>query len=85
MHTTDGTMINWKMMESVVNNVEILNMLVEKNGGGPYEVGKCQSLIHTLSWTKCLKKELVSTSDRLCSTSKFLINKWCAHIWHVFF
>jgi hypothetical protein len=80
MHATDGTIINWKMMESVINNVESIDMLVETHLAGTYQVGKCQTLIHTLNWTNCVKKELVSITDPLCSVSKFLINKcsYCA-------
>jgi hypothetical protein len=75
MHATDGTIINWKMMESVITNVENIEILVQIHGAGIYEVGKCQSLIHTLNWTNCVKKELVSITDLLWSASKFLINK----------
>ena len=78
MHATDGTIINWRMMESVVSNVDIIDTLVDEHGAGPYQVGKCESLIHTLSWTNCRKKELVSMSDLLCCSCNFPINK-CSH------
>ena len=76
MHATDGTIINWKMMESVISNVDTIDRLVNKHGAGPDQVGKCQSLIHTLNWTNRVKKELVSMSDLLCCASNFPINKY---------
>ncbi|PNT71143.1 hypothetical protein BRADI_2g23664v3 [Brachypodium distachyon] len=58
MHATGGTMVNWKMMDTLVNHVDEVDMLLESNGGGKYIVGKCQALIHTLTWTNCVRKEL---------------------------
>lgn len=77
-------MVNWKMMDTLVNHVDEVDMLLESNGGGKYIVGKCQALIHTLTWTNCVRKELVSRSDFLCYALPLIFCLTNVHIVHVF-
>jgi len=39
LHATEGTIINWKMMEKVVQCVDDLDKLVVKHDAGEYDVG----------------------------------------------
>ena len=49
----DGTKINWKMMETVIQYVHNLEHLVELHGAGDYVEGTTAAMMHTLKWTNC--------------------------------
>ena len=52
LSSTDGTMINWMMMETVINTVEILDYLVLFHRAREYEEGELVfGVLHTLNWT----------------------------------
>ena len=52
LSSTDGTMINWRMMQTVINTVENLDYLVLFHRAGEYEEGELVfGVLHTLNWT----------------------------------
>ncbi len=70
--TTDGTMINWRMMETVINAVENLDYLVLFHRAGEYAQGQLVfGVLHTLNWTNIVNynKHVViikNTTSLLC-------------------
>lgn len=52
LSSTDGTKINWRMMETMINTVENLDYLVLFHRAGEYEEGELVfGVLHTLNWT----------------------------------
>ena len=51
LDSTDGTKINWRMMETVIFNVEHLDHLLDCHDGGEYVEGRTVALLHSLNWT----------------------------------
>lgn len=51
MDSTDGSKINWRMMETVVLNVQHLDHLVDYHDGGEYAEGRTVACLHTLNFT----------------------------------
>ena len=50
--STDGTMINWRMMQTVINAVDNLDYHVLFHRAGEYEEGELVvGVMHTLNWT----------------------------------
>lgn len=59
----DGTEINWRMMEKVVEHVDNLDFLVARHEAGIYGEGTVVAMVHTLNWTNTMNqsKHLVHT------------------------
>ena len=53
LSATDGTKINWKMTEIVIQYVHNLEHLVELHGAGDYVEGTIAAMMHTLKRTNC--------------------------------
>lgn len=70
---TSGTIINWRMMELVIEHVKNLEDYVDHHDAGNYADGKCTLLLHTLNWTNRVKKELVSTTYRCFASITFVL------------
>ena len=52
LSTADGTMINWRMTQTVINQVENLDYLVMFHRAGDYDLGELLvGVLHTLNWT----------------------------------
>jgi hypothetical protein len=52
LSTTDGTMINWRMMQTVINQVDNLDYVVLFHRAGDYDEGELHiGVLHTLNWT----------------------------------
>ena len=52
LSSTDGTMINWRMMHTVILQVDNLDYLVEYHNAGDYDQGALVvPMLHTLNWT----------------------------------
>lgn len=52
LSSTDGTMINWRMMETVIDAVENLDYTVLFHRAGEYEEAELVvGVLHTLNWT----------------------------------
>ena len=52
LSTADGTMINWRMTQTVINQVENLDFLVLFHRAGVYDEGELVvGVLHTLNWT----------------------------------
>ena len=60
LYATEGTLINWKMMEKVVQCVDDLDTLVVKHDAGEYAIGRKVALIHKLNHTNVTLKCFVS-------------------------
>ena len=51
LDATDGTTMNWRMVGTVIEQVNNLENLVEENGAGDYdEGGIIVPMLHTLNW-----------------------------------
>ena len=61
---TSRTIINWRMMASVIEHVKILEHYVAHHDAGDYDAAACTLLLHTLNWTNRVKRELVSSTYR---------------------
>lgn len=48
---TEGTKINWRMMETVVQHADNLDFLVDYHEAGEYGQGTAVALLHTLTRT----------------------------------
>ena len=59
---TSGTIINWRMMELVIEYVKNLEYYVDCHRAGDYNRGECTLLLHTMNWTNRVKRELVSNA-----------------------
>lgn len=56
---TEGTKINWRMMETVVQHADNLDFLVDHHEAGEYGQGTAVALLHTLTRTNIHKHQLV--------------------------
>jgi hypothetical protein len=62
--TTEGTEVNWRMMETVIVEVRKLNMFVEQYDAGDYDVGRAFGFLHALNWTNYNKNYVVSNVEQ---------------------
>ena len=58
--STIGTEVNWKMMETVITEVNKLQVYVDHNDAGDYAVGRAYGRLHTLNWSNTNKNFFVS-------------------------
>jgi hypothetical protein len=61
---TEGTEVNWRMMEMVIAEVRKLDMFVEQHDAGDYDVGRSFGFLHTMNWTNCNKNYMVSNGEQ---------------------
>ena len=59
--TTEGTDVNWRMMETVIAEVDKVDMFVEIYEAGGYDNFRAYGLLHELSWSDCNKNFVVRT------------------------
>ena len=52
---TEGTSLNWRMMEYVIRQVMNLDNLVERHDAVNYDQGRAYAFLHTLTWSDCNK------------------------------
>ena len=52
---TEGTSLNWRMMEYVIRQVMDLDKLVERHDAGNYDQGRAYAFLHMLTWSDCNK------------------------------
>ena len=80
LSSTDGTKINWRMMQTVIYIVENLDYLVLVHRAGEYEEGELVfGVRHTLNWTnsKNNNKHMVIIKN----TSSFMRKVLCEAIY----
>ena len=58
---TEGTKINWRMMETVVQHADNLDFLVDHHEAGEYGQGTAVALLHTLTRTNIHKHLVIIT------------------------
>ena len=63
--STEGTTINYKMMETVVSYVKMLETIVNHHDAGDYEEGRVSGLLHTINYSNTHKNFVVLVSN-LC-------------------
>ena len=56
---TEGTKINWKMMETVIWHVNNLDIIVDHEDAEDYDLARVYAFAHTLTWSDCNKKFVV--------------------------
>jgi hypothetical protein len=61
---TEGTEVNWRMMETVIAEVRKLDMFVEQHDAGDYDVGRASGFLHTVKWTNYNKNYVVSNVEQ---------------------
>lgn len=71
LDVTDGTTVDWTMMEHVIDFVDHLDFLVEHHNV-VVQCGKCVTLVHTLNKSNCVEKLLV----RSLFSFMLFINSW---------
>ena len=59
LEVTEGTIVNWRMMETVIQEVDRLDHLVQVHGAADYEQGRAMAVVHTMNWTNVVKRDLV--------------------------
>jgi hypothetical protein len=58
---TVGTDVNWRMIETVITKVNKLEVYVEHNDAGDYNLVRAYGLLHKLNWSNLNKNFVVST------------------------
>lgn len=49
LQATEGTFVNWRMMESIIQDVDNLDFLVTFHRAGLYDQGTAVAVVHTLN------------------------------------
>ena len=76
INATDGTEINWRMMDKVIEHVDNLDFLVVRHEAGTYGEGTVVAMMHTLNWTNSINqnKHLVILNIQFSTTYSLLLS-----------
>ena len=56
---TEGTKINWRMMETVIRHVDNVDVILDDEASGDYDLRRVYAFAHTLTWSDCNKNFVV--------------------------